>query len=312
MVKHTIEISARPAALKLRYKQLFISSGTGQETTEKSYSCEDIGVLVLQHPAISVSTAVINELLQHGCVVIICDDKHQPSGMLLPLASHTELVPRMHSQMSATLPDKKRAWQILVKHKIKAQRQNLINHQAYEPAIIRLTRLADTVKSGDMENNEAQAAKVYWSALFEDRYKAGDKRLPEGESLFNACLNYGYAILRAAVARAIVSSGLQPALGVFHHSRNNAFCLADDLMEPLRPLVDEVVRRIFNDSDYTVTEELGRKHKAELLGVLNTPVKYDSYTGPLMVALSRYTNGFFLYLIKERVSWSYPAALPEN
>ena len=306
MIKHTIEISVRPASLTLRNKQLCIKSGQGDEAVLKTYACEDMGVVILQHPAISISSALLNELLSCGAVIIICDARHQPSGMLLPLLTHTQLVPRMKAQLSASTPTKKQAWQKIVTYKIKAQARNLEYFQAKESSINRLTRLYTSVKSGDSENYEAQAAKTYWSALFPDRYALGDKRLPDGESLFNACLNYGYAILRAATARALIGSGLQPALGVFHHSRNNAFCLADDLMEPLRPIVDYEVRQMFNDKEYSEAVQLEQKHRAKLLAILNREVTYGKFTGPLMVALPRYTNGFYHYIVKDKTSWDYP------
>lgn len=306
MIKHTIEVSARPASLSLRHSQLCISSGVGDETVQKSYSCEDVGVLILQHPAISVSSAVMNELLNHGAVIIICDTKHHPSGMLLPVLSHTELVPRMKTQLKVSTPRMKQAWKNVVCAKIEAQKKNLITFDSPTAAVTRLDYLASHVKSGDSENYEAQAAKVYWQALFPDRYAVEDKRLPEGESLFNACLNYGYAIIRAATARAIVSSGMQPALGIFHHSRNNAFCLADDLMEPLRPLVDYEVRLMLNDEKYASLEKLERAHRERLLHILQRQVTYGRFTGPLMVALARYTNGFYHYLAKEKEVWESP------
>ncbi len=307
MIKHTLEVSARPALLKLRNKQLIIASGEGEEKKEASFSCEDVGVLILQHPAISLSSALLNALLENGCVVVICNDRHLPSGLLLPTVTHTELVPRMKVQLEASQPAKKRAWQAITRSKILAQLNNLNPVEGFDDRKARLKKLAENVKSGDPENYEAQAAKLYWSAYFKDVYDAGDKRLPSGESLFNACLNYGYAILRASVARAIVGSGLQPALGVHHHGRGNAYCLADDLMEPLRPLVDKVIKeKILSKPELASATSLSREHRQPLLELLSAQVSFGEFTGPLLVSLSRYTSHFLRYLNKETDQWVSP------
>ncbi len=315
MIKHTLEISSRPALIKLRNKQLVIVSGEkgSEEAREASFACEDVGVLILQHPAISLSSALLNALLENGCVVVICNDRHLPSGILLPTVTHSELVPRMKIQLEASQPAMKRTWQAIVKSKILAQLHNLKTVEGHEDRKARLKKLADTVKSGDPENYEAQAAKLYWSAYFPEIYDAGDKRNPAGESLFNSCLNYGYAIVRAAVARAIVGSGLQPALGVFHHGRGNAYCLADDLMEPLRPLVDQVVKEfILTNADLMSATELTRAHRQPLLELLAVPVRFGDFTGPLLVTLSRYTSHFLRYLNKETDQWIAPEVISKE
>lgn len=310
MIKHTIEISARPALVKLRHKQLVILSGEGEDKREASYACEDVGVLILQNPAISLSSALLSALLENGCVVVICNERHLPSGILLPTVTHTELVPRMTAQLEASQPAKKRAWQAIVKAKIRAQLVNLNTIEGHENRKKRLKLLADTVKSGDPENYEAQAAKLYWSAYFPEIYDNGDRRLPAGESIFNSCLNYGYAIIRASIARAIVGSGLQPALGVHHHGRSNPYCLADDLMEPLRPLVDQIVKEhILTQPDLANSASLQRAHRAPLLSLLATEVSFGEFNGPLLVALSRYTSHFLRYLNRETDIWYAPTQL---
>jgi CRISP-associated protein Cas1 len=295
MIKHTLEISQRPARISLRHQQMILHLG---ENDERQYAVEDIGVLILEHPAISLSTAVLHALLNSGAVVVICGEKHLPSGLLLPTTSHTELVPRMMAQLEADKPARKQAWKQIVAYKIIAQANEL-----KEPFRQRLLHIAQNVKSGDSENSEAKAAKIYWSAKFPERYAAGDKRDSESDSLFNACLNYGYAIMRAAVARALVGAGLQPALGVFHHRRNNPFCLADDIMEPLRPLVDRAVAEILTQPQ---AEILSPEHRRQLLSLLSYQVTFDGKKGPLMAVLPRYINSFYRLLTKETEQMQCP------
>lgn len=295
MIKHTLEISQRPARLTLEKRQLVIHPGEGQP--ERRFACEDIGILILQHPAISLTAAVLNTLLESGAAVVVCNEKHLPSGILLPTVTHTELVPRMMAQLGAGLPAKKNAWKALVRAKITAQAKELpLSLQA------KMNAIAVSVKSGDPENAEARAARIYWQARFPAIYLAGDKRDPDGFSLFNSLLNYGYAILRASVARALVSAGLQPALGVFHHHRSNPYCLADDVMEPFRPLVDRTVYSILSESPASADSALTPEHRRELLGILTLPIAMEESTGPLMAVLPRYINAFFRLLTKETES----------
>ncbi|QTN31931.1 type II CRISPR-associated endonuclease Cas1 [Akkermansiaceae bacterium] len=291
MIKHTLEISQRAARLSLKQRQLVIHLDEGET---RSFACEDIGVLILQHPAISLSSALLNALLESGAVVVICNEKHLPSGLILPTLTHTELVPRMMAQMGASLPAREQAWKAIVQAKIRAQANDL------SPSIkARLQTLAANVKSGDAENHEARAARLYWQARFPDRYLQDDKRDPMSESFFNSLLNYGYAIIRAATARALVSAGLQPALGVFHHRRDNPFCLADDVMEPLRPLVDRTVQALLENEPDLQTAAIESRHRKELLSLLAAPVTFGETSGPLMAVLPRYINSFYRLLVRE-------------
>ncbi len=260
----------------------------------RSYACEDVGVLVLQHPAISLSAAALNALLESGAVVVICGENRLPTGMLLPTVTHTELVPRMMAQMEAPLPARKRLWQAIIKAKIAEQAVRLV-----DPHRRRMLRLSQAVKSGDLENLEGQAARIYWAARFPDQYADGDKRDPESDSFFNSALNYGYAIVRAAAARALVSAGMQPALGVFHRGRGNPFCLADDVMEPLRPMVDDRVFVMLREVPQP-KGGLEQRHRRELLSLLSSEVICQTFTGPLLVALSRYANNVFNVLTREQ------------
>ena len=239
MIKRTIEISAEPAHLAVKLDQLLIRKrGEDPRYPAASIPCEDIGLVVVDHPAVSYSHAALARLVECGAAVLICGQNHLPAGLLLPLSEHSEIVWRMDDQISASRPLRKRLWQQIVIAKVKAQAANL--HPDC-PERQKLLALAGEVKSGDPANIEAQAARVYWSAWLAPGCPF--RRDPDRDDL-NALLNYGYSVVRAAVARALVGAGLQPALGIHHANRANPFCLADDLMEPLRPLVDAKVREL--------------------------------------------------------------------
>jgi CRISPR-associated protein Cas1 len=224
------------------------------------------------------SHAALVRLLDAGAGVVVCGRNHQPLGLLLPLGAHTEVVWRMQEQVAASKPLRKQLWQQLIVAKIRAQAGNFA---ADDPLRRRLLALAGTVRSGDPTNVEAQAAKVYWSAWLGEG--DGFRRDPDAEDAINAMLNYGYAVVRAAVGRALVSAGLHPALGLHHHHRANAFCLADDLMEPLRPLVDRAVRALHLAGQV----ELDPPAKREILKLLTATVRVGEERGPLMVGLHR-------------------------
>lgn len=292
MSKHTIEISERPARLSLQRKQLVVE--VKEADVRRTFACEDVGVLILQHPGISLSSAVLTEVLNCGAVVVFCDNRHLPAGLLLPTVAHSEVVPRMTAQLEAAAPIGKQAWKAIVQAKLSNQAEGVP-----DPARKKILRIREKVKSGDPENCEAQGAKHYWRARFPEQYEAGDRRNPGGDSLFNMLLNYGYAILRAAVARAVVGFGLQPAIGVFHSRRDNPFCLADDLMEPLRPLVDRVVEEILIEADSGTPTVLDRAYRTKLLEVLTWKLYYSGDAGPLIAILPRYISSYYRFLTRE-------------
>jgi len=277
MIKRTIEISKEPAHLAVKLDQLLIQQRGTTEAIKASVPCEDIGMLLVDQPGVTYSHAALARLMDFGAAVVVCGNNHLPAGILLPLANHTEVVWRINDQMAASKPLCKRLWQQIVIAKIKAQAANLVRES---PQARKLITLASEVKSGDPSNVEAQAAKVYWSAWLGDGQNF--KRDPEGDGL-NGLLNYGYAVVRAAMARALVAAGLIPALGIHHTNRSNPFCLADDLMEPIRPLVDARVRALHQQGKVI----LDQASKATLLEVLTAQVRAGSPTGPLMVALHR-------------------------
>ncbi len=277
MIKRTLEISHEPAHLAVKLDQLLIQRHEADPRTAASVPCEDIGLVMVDHPQTTYSHAALTRLMEFGAAVVLCGRNHLPAGMLLPFSSHSEVVWRIDEQVSAAKPLRKQLWRQIVQAKVRAQANNL---PAESPTRAKLLALTREVKSGDPSNVEAQAAKIYWSA-----WLGSDKpfrRDPDGDGL-NPLLNYGYAILRAAVARALVSAGLHPSLGIHHCNRANAFCLADDLVEPIRPLADARVRELF---EWGKTE-LDQSVKAQLLQLLVAEVRTGEQTGPLMVGLHR-------------------------
>jgi len=273
MIKHTIEVSREPAHLTVRLGQLVLKNG---DRILGSVPCEDVGMVVVDNPGATYSHAALATLARCDAVLVVCGQDHLPAAVLLPLADHSQITWRIADQVAVSRPRRKRLWKQLVQAKIRAQAANVPTDW---PAHAKLLDLARQVRSGDPANIEAQAARVYWDnwlpevAFHRDPNQAG----------LNALLNYGYAVLRAAVARALIAAGLLPSLALFHSNRSNAFGLADDLMEPLRPFVDDLARELFRQG----YEELNQETKARLLQILELPVRLGRRRGPLMVCLHR-------------------------
>lgn len=300
MIKRTLEISREPTHLAVRDRQLLLKR---HGETCASLPCEDLGVVAVDHPQTTYTHAALTTLLEQGAVLLLCGRDHLPAGLLLPLSAHHQVVWRLQAQIDAPLPLKKRLWQQLVRGKILAQAANLAPDGA---AARRLRRLARAVRSGDPANCEAQAARVYWANWLlqgpeADSPSSPFRRDPDQPGL-NALLNYGYAVLRAALARALVSGGFSPALGIHHSNRGNPFCLADDLVEPLRPLVDARARSLTFDGCCELTQPV----KAELLDLLTAEVATGAFRGPLMVALHRYVASLARVLDREEKSLDIP------
>lgn len=274
MIKRTIEISQEPVHLCVRLGQLLLKR---QQKTVRTIPCEDIGFIVVDHPQTTYSHSAIVELARSGAALVICGNNHLPSAVLLPFADHSEVVWRLKEQLAASRPIRKQIWKQLIRAKIIAQANNL---DAKSPARSKLLAMAHLVRSGDPSNIEAQAARIYWPKFLGD---PTFRRDTNGRGI-NELLNYGYAIVRAAIARAIVAAGYLPSVGLKHSNRGNAFCLADDLIEPLRPLVDRQARTIFCDA----FNELNQETKAPLLRLLTEEVKFGDESGPLMINLHRY------------------------
>ena len=272
MIKQTLMFTS-PVALSLKDGQLVVKSLDDDKTLTRPV--EDIGFVIIDNPMISLTIPLLNELAANNVAVIICDKKQMPQAMLQPLVGNTTLQESYKFQIEASSPLKKQMWKQLVEAKIKNQAA-LLNRVGKDGRILK--PFYANVKSGDTDNREGAAARVYWSQLFDN----GFRREREGDSP-NQFLNYGYTILRAAVARALVGSGLYPAFRIFHRHRYNAFPLADDVMEPYRPFVDEVVYSLYKDDEVT---DLDKNVKSRLLRVLFADVKIGRMTRPLEVAMS--------------------------
>ena len=296
MIKHTIELSQRGTRVRLEKKQLKIHC----ENEEYSYACEDIAVLIIQNPAINLTGNSLDALAQAGAVVIICDASRLPSGILYPIHKHSQLIPRMQEQLGTQRPLLKQAWKIIIQAKLKAQANNL-----NDPFKEKILYMAKRVRSGDPDNFEAQASKVYWKHYFPQQYALGDRRDPFSDTQFNVLLNYGYTILRACLVRSIVSAGLIPALGVFHKKRDNPFCLADDLIEPARPLVDRTVKKLLSRQNEQ-SEILNKEVRKELLSLLTKQIQYEEIKRPLMVCLASYVNSYFSFITKQEAKFRIP------
>ncbi|MBI1317276.1 type II CRISPR-associated endonuclease Cas1 [bacterium] len=277
MIKKTILFS-RPAHLNTRLKQLIVRFKDIEE--ERSVPMEDIGLVVFEHPQLTYTQSVLTLMAENNCAVVLIGDDYYPKAFMLPLNAHSTETESYRAQLNASEPLKKQLWQQTVKAKI--LNQALILEQMGKPTEA-LHFMAKEVRSGDPEGLEGRAAKKYWALLFED---VDFKRERFGEAPNNA-LNYGYAVLRAAVARSLVGSGLLPAIGIHHKNKYNSFCLADDVMEPYRPFVDRIVYELWL-KDHNL-EDLTKEVKARLLEVLTVDAFFSNETSPLMLALTRTT-----------------------
>lgn len=292
MIKRTIEISRESYHLGLKHKQLTLKR---EGDIVRAIPCEEIGMVVVDHPGTTYSHAALRHLAESNAAVVICSANHLPAAIILPIADHSQVVWRLNEQIDASRPLYKRLWQQVIRAKIKAQASVLS-----ESCVGRrkLTALVPEVKSGDTSNIEARAAKIYWQFWYPE---VEFRRDSEGEGI-NSLLNYGYAIARAAVARAIVSAGLTPALGIHHKNRSNPFCLADDLIEPFRPMVDERVRELHRQGHESLTQEC----KRELLKLLTQQTTLAGERGPFMVQLHRMLGSLVRCFRKEQTSLEIP------
>jgi CRISPR-associated protein Cas1 len=278
MIKRVIEISHARTHLSIQYDQLIVK----QEGLEKArIPAEDIGILLVDHPATTYTHSVFTRLVEFGATVIVCGPDHHPAALFLPLAANTTQTESFRFQIAAKEPLKKQLWKQIVRAKIAHQARIVRDNENVSAG---LRALIPQVRSGDPDNVEARAAKLFWSAFLEGLRFRRDREGPAPNNL----LNYGYMTLRAAVARAICSAGLLPALGVHHCNRYNAFCLADDLVEPFRGFVESRVRLVIAESGgLEALDELTQPIKARLLEILYIPVTIGEFEGPLMVSLHR-------------------------
>lgn len=238
----------------------------------------DIGLIVLDHYQVKITTALLQALTENNAAIVVCDSKHLPAGALLPFASHHAFTEKLYYQLESTLPLRKNLWQQTIVSKINNQAKLLVTMGI---EVENMKFWAGKVRSGDPDNYEARAAAYYW-----DNYAEGFRRHRFGDPP-NNLLNYGYAILRAVVARSLVASGMLPAVGIHHRNKYNPFCLADDIMEPFRPYVDKLVLEIAETND-DITE-LTPAIKTQLLSVPVIDIVIDGQSSPLMVGAQRTT-----------------------
>ena len=296
MIKKTLYFG-NPIYLSLKNAQLVIKlpevvknetlTGGFKQKAEVTKPIEDIGVVVLDNKQITITSGVLEALLENNCAIITCDSKSMPVGLMLPLYGNTTQNERFRQQLGASLPLMKQLWQQTIK---KCAGEEIRCMKAW----------AADVKSGDSDNLEARAAAYYWKNLFKiDGFTRDREGIPP-----NNLLNYGYAILRAVVARGLVSSGLLPTLGIHHHNRYNAYCLADDIMEPYRPYVDELVCDIMKKGgDYgMLTKEL----KGQLLTIPSLDVIISGKRSPLMIAVGQTTASLYKCFNGELRKIAYP------
>lgn len=297
MIKRTLYFG-NPAYLSLRNAQLIVSlpnvEGVDESLTKTTVPIEDIGVVVLDHKQITITHGVLEALLENNSAVITCDSCRMPVGLLLPLCGNTTQNERFRAQLDASLPLQKQLWQQTIRAKIENQAATLKECRGCD--VRNMMRWVEDVRSGDTDNLEARAAVYYWANLFSNFRRDRDGEPP------NNLLNYGYAILRAAVARGLVVSGLMPTLGIHHHNRYNAYCLADDIMEPYRPYVDRLVVELYDSG----VEELSQSVKAKLLSIPVLDVFINGQRSPLMVAVGQTTASLYKCFSGESRKILYP------
>jgi CRISPR-associated protein Cas1 len=311
MIKRTIYFS-NPVYLRTQNEQLVFNipnaKGLDNINDLNTIPIEDIGIVILDHQQITISHGLIAKLLEHNVALITCNITHHPTGLLLNLDGNTLQSARFKAQIEASEPLKKQLWQQTVKAKIVNQAM-LLYKEGVE--IGNMKKWENEVKSGDIENHEARAATYYWKNIFVssfEKHGLGEisfVRDREGEYP-NNLLNYGYSILRAVVARSLVGSGLLPTLGIHHRNQYNAYCLADDVMEPYRPIVDflilEIVKSYPPEEMTTLTTDIKRK----LLQIPTLDVMIDGNQSPLMLGVQKTTYSLYKCFAGESRRILYP------
>jgi CRISPR-associated protein Cas1 len=273
MTDRIIDISSPSTLIKVKHHQLVIDT---KDHPERTVPIEDIGILIINHPSIILTQSVITKLTEAKGAVIFCGNNQMPLALCLPIAAHHYHPARLNQQIEASKPLKKRLWQSIIQCKINRQGDVLSIFNLNADA---LYEMAKRVRSGDENNLEAQSAQRYWPLIMGKQFR----RDRYGHHP-NALLNYGYAILRSVVARALCLTGLHPALGIFHSNRSNSFALADDMMEVWRPFIDLRVKQICNEYH---DQEINQNIKQALLSLLNETVLIEGSQLPLKIAIER-------------------------
>ena len=292
MLKRTLVFS-NAVSLTLKNRQLVISFKE-IEREPTSVPIEDVGCVIIENQRVSITIPLLNALTDNNVQVVFCNEHFMPNSMLLNLDNNITQGETLRNQMAASEPLKKQMWKQIVEAKIKNQ-SRLLDKTAHNGAILR--PYYQNVKSGDTDNREGIAARLYFQELFGNDF-IRDRQMPG----INALLNYGYTILRAAVSRSLVASGLFPAIGIYHHHRSNAFPLADDMMEPYRPYVDEIVYEMACE-DMMV---LNQTTKTKLINVLYVDTEFEKVTRPLSVGLSLSSASLVKCYAKEQNTLNFP------
>ena len=293
MLKRTLVFSS-PMILSLKNLQLVVAYKEFPDE-KRTIPIEDVGVVLLENQQTSITLPLLNALAESEVQVVICNSKGMPSAMIQSMNSNNLQGETLRNQIACGEVLKKQLWKQVVEAKIKNQ-ASLLNSVGEDGNILK--PFYSNVRSGDVDNREGIAARIYFQHLFGDTFIRD-----RDEDGINALLNYGYSILRAATCRAIVSSGLLPAIGIYHHNRSNAYPLGDDLMEPFRPFVDGVVYDLAMHGKTELTKEV----KAELISVLYADTIYEKVKRPLSIGLSMTTASMVKCLSKELNSLSLPA-----
>jgi len=299
MIKRTLYFGNN-AYLHTKDEQMLIDFADKTKEQAK-VAIEDIGVVILDAYQLTISQNLLSKLLHNNVALITCDEKHMPQGLMLNLDGNTLQQERFAVQLEASQPLKKQLWQQTIKAKIHNQ-ANLLRQlcedgllDAPEFPFENMDYWEESVKSGDPDNYEGRAAAFYWKNIFVDIIKNFKRGRFEVEP--NNLLNYGYAILRATVARNLTASGMLPTLGIHHHNKYNAYALADDIMEPYRPYVDLIVRdlveKYYSESWAEKGFELTPEIKVELLKIPAIDVQIDGENSPLMIAVQRTTASLY-------------------
>jgi len=295
MIKRTL-FFGNPAYLSTKNEQLVVNY-PGEEKREKKLPIEDVGFVVLENQQITLTNGLLMKLVQNKTAVITCDQQHLPCSLLQPLVGHSEQTERIRHQLNASLPLKKNLWRQTLTAKIENQAGHFLKRGKNA---LRLKRYAKEVKDGELNNEEALAAAFYFQNLFPiEGFSRNNKGMAP-----NNLLNYGYAILRAIAARALVSSGMLPSVGIFHSNKYNAFTLADDIMEPYRPFVDMLVYDLVETG--CNLEEMNTSLKSQLLAIPALDVSIDGKFSPLMNAMSRTTASLYECFEGSRRKILYP------
>lgn len=292
MLKRTLLFTS-PVYLSLKNEQLVVCFKDTPDD-KRTIPIEDIGFVLIDNPMVSITMPLINALADNNVALIFCNEKSMPNAMLQNLDTHSLQCEILNKQIAIGEALKKNLWKQTVEAKIKNQ-SKLLMKLGKDGNVLK--PYYSNVKSGDADNREGSAARIYWMRLFGNDF-VRDRNL----SGINSLLNYGYTILRAATTRALMGAGLLPAIGIFHHNRSNAFPLADDIMEPYRPYVDEIVYDMFNDG----MTELNQKSKSSLLHVLVCDTHFSKVTRPLSIALTMTAASLVKCFSREMDKISYP------